>query len=371
MSGARRAPVILVAAVMFGLVQAKHLDAAGILFGLVDTGELFVSTDNGMDWMLHSDLPVRDAVALQARSNASDLFIATRSGVVYRSTNGGVDWTAVGAVSESGVVDLLIRSDGVLLLLTDRGTLYHSVDQGASFIPLAFLTASNFTSLTGTSGDQLYALTRTGEVYESLDQGATWDLKGGLTASNTVRMRALSATLYGLTDTGDVYRSTNAGANWTVIGTLSQVGMRGLAANGPDLAAASREGHLATSPDGVTWTWQGSINQLTLTALATDIPATTGIEEAPEALRIASLWPNPARRGDRITVDFTLGGPAPVELTLYDVVGREVWARQPEVLPAGGHSFDIGAPLRRSGVYFLELSGSRLGSVSRRLVITN
>jgi len=55
---------------------------AGTLFGLINTGELYVSTNQGANWSIRSALPVRDAVALAAGSSSSQLYLASQSGVV-------------------------------------------------------------------------------------------------------------------------------------------------------------------------------------------------------------------------------------------------------------------------------------------------
>ena len=53
---------------------------ATTLFGLLDTGELYKSTDQGLNWTAVSTLPVRDAVALGAGVNSAELYLASRSG---------------------------------------------------------------------------------------------------------------------------------------------------------------------------------------------------------------------------------------------------------------------------------------------------
>ena len=49
--------------------------------------------------------PSSDASALVAGSSYEVLYLASASGSVYRSTDAGVNWTAVGAVTASDVVD--------------------------------------------------------------------------------------------------------------------------------------------------------------------------------------------------------------------------------------------------------------------------
>src|SRR5262245_32112742 len=91
-------------------VPARPAPAA-TLFGLIDTGELFSSVDNGITWSPLSALPVRDAVALAARLSSSDLFLVSRSGSVYRSQDAGANWAAVGAIAAGDLEDLSIRPD--------------------------------------------------------------------------------------------------------------------------------------------------------------------------------------------------------------------------------------------------------------------
>ncbi len=352
---------------VFGVGPAAH---AATLYGLIDTGELFSSADNGVNWAPVSTLPVRDAVALAARLSTSDLFLASRSGSIYRSTNAGLDWNGVGTIPASDVEDLLIRPDGALLVLTATGSLYRSIDLGATFSGLAALTASNFVSLTATApAVRYYALTLTGEVYESVDAGATWVPKGTMTVSNAQRIRAVQSTLYVLTETGDVFRSTDAGANWTAIGTLSQVGMRGLVRNGSNLAAATKEGHVASSADGATWSWQGSINQLELTALASNEPATTGVEPPLVAgLHVGVPFPNPS--SGAMSFALRLERDASVEMALHDLGGRVVARRAPQRYAEGSQVVVWSPQGLKAGLYFLRVSTSVGSTATRHWVVT-
>lgn len=340
------------------------------LFGLIDTGELYSSANNGVNWSPLSTLPVSDATALAARLSSSDLFLASRSGSVYRSMDAGANWTAVGAISASDLVDLAIRPDGILLALTATGSLYSSTDLGASFTALAALTGSDFVSLCFTTPVvKYYALTRTGEVYESPDGGATWTPKGAMAVSNARKLRAVQASLYALTETGDIFKSTDAATNWTAVGTLSQVGMRGLVRNGSALAAASKEGHVATSADGIAWTWQGSVNQLELTALASDEPATTGVEpDLPGAgALLGPVFPTPSTGPASLVVRLT--GDDEVRLTLHDLSGRLVARRPPEALPAGTHTLSWDPRVARVGIYFVRLESAAGLSATRRWLV--
>jgi photosystem II stability/assembly factor-like uncharacterized protein len=358
------------AAFVLALAALASPTSAATLFGLIDTGELFSSADNGVTWSPLSTLPVRDATALAARLSSSDLYLVSHSGSVYRSMDAGVNWTAVGAVAASDLEDLSIKPDGTLLVLTSTGALYSSTDLGATFIPLAALTGSNFTSLTHTTAPAVnhYALTRTGEVYESLDGGTTWTPKGAIAVSNARRIRAVRSSLYVLTETGDIWKSTDAAVSWTAVGTLSQVGMRGLVWNGTSLAAASQEGHVATSADGIAWTWQGSMNQLTLTALASDEPATTGVESEPiSGVFLGPPYPNPSSGVTSFVL--RLERETEVSLVLIDVAGRLVAERSPQRYGVGSHVVAWDPKVVSTGLYFLKIETDSGMTATRRWVV--
>jgi photosystem II stability/assembly factor-like uncharacterized protein len=96
--------------------------AATNLFGLLDTGEFYRSANGGVTWSAIGAIPVRDAVGLAAGSSSSELYLASRSGTVYRSTNGGTSWSAIGAVTASDVAGFALTPFGNVLVLTSTGT---------------------------------------------------------------------------------------------------------------------------------------------------------------------------------------------------------------------------------------------------------
>jgi photosystem II stability/assembly factor-like uncharacterized protein len=327
------------------------------LFGLINTGELFVSANNGVSWTIRSTLPVRDAVGLTARTSTTELYLASKSGSVYQSLDAGASWTAVGAITASDVVDLNIRSDGAIHVITATGSVYESLDQGATFSAVGTITASDVVSLGIISGGNLYALTATGSVYESSNDGVTWTAVGAITFSNGIRLRAKGGDLYAISGAGDTYESTDGGTSWTAVGTLSQVGTRGLVSDGTNLFAATQEGHVASSADGAAWTWQGSMNQLTLTALADDTPAVVSVDPSTPlaSIQFGGPFPNPTV-GSRVRFSLRLDSEETVVLELYDARGKRLAIRNPETLPAGTHNLAWNPGNLRTGIYLVRLT---------------
>lgn len=355
----RSANLLLIGVVVLAIAAPT---SAARLFGLVDTGELFVSDDGGVNWSVQSTLAISDATAIAAGESSDELFLATKSGLIYRSTDAGVNWTAVGTVSASDVVDMAIRTNGDIFLFAETGTVWRSTDDGATFLALAALTASNYVSLTGRAGGgDLYALTETGEVARSADFGVTWNVVGAVTTPDAVEIRSVGHKLYVLTGTGNIAESIDEGATWIMIGTISQVNMAALTMNGAEFVAATREGLVATSGDAMNWNFTGSINQLNVVAIGNDSPTVTGI--APHAppispFRVRSVWPNPAgTTGANVVVQFDLVVSDQVGLRVYNVAGTLISVAAPRPFAAGGpYTMEWEVDGLPSGVYFLRLS---------------
>ena len=329
-------------AVLIALLAATAKPAfATTIFGLVDTGELYASTDGGAVWQVRSTLPVSDAIGLAAGSSTLDLYVATASGTIYHSTDGGAAWNAVGAITASDVAGFAVGPFGALLALTRSGTVYSSSSGGSTFTPIAALTGSNWVSIARGPQGRIYALARTGEVAQSLDQGSTWSVVGAAAVSNAVSHRRRNDDHHLLTATGEIYRSVDFGATWVAVSALTASGMSALLdVNGATLLAAAGTGEIASSANGTAWSWVGAINQLHVTALGTDTPQITGVatEPAPPRFGVASAYPNPRVGAGGAVFAFVLGAPDVVQVQLFDVTGRLRAVRQSEWVPSAGKS---------------------------------
>ncbi len=322
------------------------------LFGLVDTGELFVSTDEGSTWSIRSALPVRDARGLLAGTTSAELYLASESGAVFRSTDAGVTWSAIGGIPAGDVV-ALVPYPGRLVLLTRSGGVFASIDSGVNFTAVGAIAASDVIG-GARLGTSLAAIGRRGDVHVSQDAGATWSLVGTLPVSDAVSVAAFSNRLFVLTATGSVARSQDLGATWSFVGTLSQSGASSLVAGIGGLMACVETGEVATSADGVQWTWRGAIEQLRVQALASNQPHPTAVggTEPPVRALEFTLASNPVR--DAATLMFDLAHETAVVVTVHDLAGRVV-ARpvSGEILPAGRTQRSWRPDALAAGVYWL------------------
>lgn len=357
-------------------VTAASPAGAADLLALIDTGAIYSSSDNGTTWAPLATISVSDAVDIYAGESSSELFMGTRSGSIYRSTDAGVNWTAVGAITASDMAAMLVRTSGNVLALTETGSVYESVDDGTTFTPIAALTGSDHVSLTEIRFGlkPLYALTRTGGVFESTDNGASWTAVGAITTSAAREIRAVGTDLYVMTDTGNMAHSSDNGVTWMFVSTLSQVGMSALAASGTSLIAMSMHGHAATSADGLSWSWPGSINQLTVTALGTDEPTISSVDDRTPAvtvLALRSVFPNPGGNREPFSFVIDVPGQDNIAIDVYDVAGRRVASRARESFATAGAYTIVWTPGNlRSGVYFARVVGATGDVATHKFVVT-
>lgn len=79
-----------------------------------------------------------------------------------------------------------------------------------------------------------------------------------------------------------------------------------------------------------------------------------------DAVALKSAYPNPVQASAHI--GFELPAPAPVKLSVFDVLGREVAVLVDEVLPAGRHELTVDTEGWPAGVYFYTLQSGAFRS---------
>lgn len=342
-------------AILGGLLMAPAVSAAN-LFGLVTTGEVFRSTDDGASWTVQGAVPVSDAVELAALPVVDVLVLLTETGTVYRSEDDGESWTATGSAGASDVADMLVRADGSVVAVTRSGTALLSEDEGATFAPVGSVTASDVVSLTRGGDGALYAVTATGTVSRSDDEGTTWAPVGSVAASDVRAIAAFAGGLVVMTSTGDLWEGTSDGSSWLLVDTLSQVHMVDLVSSSSGLAAVTREGEVATSSDGSSWSWVGTVNQVYVRALATDESPLGVPETAPGTVPVIALgapFPNPAHGLATLRMPITLLEAGDVVLELYDATGRRIDRRTATGLDAGRQVVDWSPAATGAGVFWV------------------
>ncbi|NOT63532.1 MAG: hypothetical protein HOP19_25250, partial [Acidobacteria bacterium] len=170
---------------------------------------------------------------------------------VYRSTDGGQNWSASNTGLRSRTVWDSLKAGATLYAGVEDG-LFASPDEGRSW------TRVNLSQITGVNAlrsynQRLYAGTDDG-VYVSAD-GQTWLLGNGLD-SGVSFLAASGTTIFAGTYGDGVFRSTDGGVNWTAVNTgLTNKSVWALTTIGTNVFAGTEGGGVFRSTDsGANWT---------------------------------------------------------------------------------------------------------------------
>ena len=367
------ARAIIAGAVVIACFAALTGSARADLFAVTDGGEVFRSTTSGASWTLRGNVSEPSITGLTPGSVAGTLYLAGESGDIYRSTDAGASWSVVGNAGASDCEDIVIDRGGDLLVLTESGDFLRSPNGGATWSPQSNAGFSDGVALAigAASGnqDQVFAITASGDVASSID-GQSWSVVGNTSYTPVVDAAWTDGVLRAMTDAGELVVSTNAGASWSTAGTASQVGMRAFTVDNGKLLAITKEGDVAQSTTGASWTWIGTVNQVFVVALAPGLPEfVTSVGGGPAVPQLAvRAFPNPFTD----EIQFALSGvPADsrVEISVFDTAGRRVARVHSGTLSADGAPIRWQPQQTAAGVYFLRVSSDRFSETQRIVFI--
>jgi PKD repeat protein len=177
------------------------------------------------------------------------IYVGSASGGIWKTSNGGTSWTALGDQnSVLGVSDIIVvpgtsphtiyiatgdRDGGSLWALgggqsndnnsigvlksTDGGATWNTT--GLSFTPSQHRLISRLL-IHPTDNNILYAATSAG-VYKTTNGGTNWSQQTSTVFVDLEFKPGTPATIYGSTWNGDIYRSINDGSSWTATLTTS------------------------------------------------------------------------------------------------------------------------------------------------------
>lgn len=192
-------------------VVGFHPSDNNILYAGSPSGGLWKTTDGGSNWTVLTDnnavLGVSDVVVIAGGTTDSD--------VVYIATgdrDGGSMWSLGGDQGNDN------NSVGVLKS-TDGGSTW-------STTPITFTTnqkrRTNRLLKHPSNDNMIYASASDGKVYQTTDGGLTWpSIFSGIEFVSMEFKPGDPTIMYGSTRAGKIYRSTNSGSNWTEVLAVS------------------------------------------------------------------------------------------------------------------------------------------------------
>lgn len=242
------------------------LVAAGLPpLGSGQNAGVFSSTDGGRNWTrrLDAGFPGQFAVTKLAFANAS-VGVAAGFRGLWRTTNGGVTWTAVPNAPDADFVVSVLGGvtwvdANVVLIHGSGGKILRSADQGVSWTdvsPAGFF--EDWLDMAFNAAGVGIAVGPSGRVARSTNGGASWqELVTPLSEPGTAVAFADANTAVVMGNIGQTMRSTDAGATWTTGFAFGASAFYRLRFSSPTfgLAVSGANGlTLRTTDGGETWT---------------------------------------------------------------------------------------------------------------------
>ena len=236
----------------------------------VTDGETAISTEaNGTPYFL--DLSAEQDLSVQiysvVRQPSTGYYIAAcASGKVFRSIDGGNNWSEVSTTDSTPLHDTCVTENGCIFVTTNGGRVYYSSDNGASF------SQAVVNSWRGVGGDSAYGIDSSGDriyvvgdmqpgfdpaVFYSDDNGGTWTSMGALgtlaAGGILLRIDVIDQTEMYVTTYTDNKIFKYANSAWTDISDIARA--KPILLAGENLYNGNNSGDkLRVSDDGgVTW----------------------------------------------------------------------------------------------------------------------
>lgn len=274
-------------------------------------------------------------------------------GVIWRTTNGGINWMEVHRAGGSFNTGLFCR-DSKNIAVLNPSKIFFTTNAGTSWSEKPFTTFSQVIGWTFTNPylDTIFIAGRDGGIIRTTDNGNNWTLSQ--TKSQTGPLNKIfsldSKNVYAVGDTGKIFYTSNAGNSWIRQNS-------GTAKNLNSVWFLSRDTGYVCGDSGIV-----------LKTFTRGLTSAVQISEnVPGSFLLEQNYPNPFNPSTEIK--FSLRTEAFVSLKVYNVNGAEVSELVNENKDAGYYSVSFSAQNLPSGIYFYKLTAGNFSDVKKMMVV--
>jgi hypothetical protein len=231
----------------------------------------FISQNSGATWSATGIAGINSLAAYKNANGGYDLFAATGTKGIYRSTDNGSNWTQVNSGLTDSTIRVVAKSGSLLFAGTVNAGALRSGDNGSTWTPVnSGLTSVHVMSFAvdsfSTGGTvRLYAGTTSG-VFLSTDSGRSWtSLPGAAWTNGDIALAVCpspgkAAVVFAGTWTSGLYMSIDTGRTWTNTSSGQPAANANIyafavvaEATGPAVFAATGTGLYLTADRGKNW----------------------------------------------------------------------------------------------------------------------
>lgn len=353
---------------------------------------IFRSTNNGVNWTSQMDIP---AYASFVASSGNNIFVGIGNFSpnytfgVYRSTNNGLNFSIVG-LNGKVIYDLKGDSQQLVAIALETGNnlVFRSTSNGTNWFNITgnINLGVNDISLSGTKiyagGQGIYVTSNSGNNWTNIFSG--YDNVESILANDSL---ILAGTYSG------IYRSTNNGEIWVRTLNLNKR-INSLYQYGSNIFAGADTGFYVSADLGLTFTnrtellgnarissilvsnnyiFVSNSNFLSgnISAWKRPLIEIIGIQqisnEVPLNYKLNQNYPNPFNPSTKIRFDIPKSGN--VNITVYDMLGREVTTLVNQQLSPGTYETDWDASGYSSGIYYYKIQSDDFVDTKKMVLI--
>jgi photosystem II stability/assembly factor-like uncharacterized protein len=311
-------------------------------------GTIYKTIDGGINWTAVLDLGENSVLNSVFFTDASTGYAVgfsgtgwgwPGSGYLYKTTDGGINWVLQFSPSPSSgpFYSVFFPNETTGFVVGYEGSIFKTTNEGSDWIALSSGTTKNLNSIYFTDTDTGYAVGDTGTIIKTTNGGSDWfALSSGTTSTLSSIYFTDSNVGYTVGDTGIILKTTNGGIDWFTLSSETNYCLRSV------FFLDANTGYVVG--DG------GTILKTTNGGLA-------GLYEIGTSSKFLKIFPNPA------TDKITISSPAITGntlLSIFNVSGEKVVERR---LTDNETQIDISTLPR--GVYFVRLQNEKMVEVGK------
>ncbi|MBK9332123.1 MAG: T9SS type A sorting domain-containing protein [Ignavibacteria bacterium] len=280
-------------------------------------------------------------------------------GLIHKTTNAGQNWIQILREPGLQLEDISIADENNIIVLASTGFLEttnggNNWNLGTSlFSNIRYIHAK---SMSNPFSDTIYVAGHiagdTGVVAKSINSGETWTKS--FLAPFKSRLRKLQAVdnsiVYAVGDTGLIVSTSNGGVNWTIHNSGTRKRLNGVAFINKDTGFAAGDSGLILK------TFTGGITGVS-----------NEILDMPTNFILHQNYPNPFNPS--ATIRYSIANSELVNMSVYDISGREVLNLVNEFKNAGSYSVKFNGTNFASGVYFYRIEAGEFVQTKRMVLI--
>ncbi|MGE8553978.1 MAG: YCF48-related protein [Chryseobacterium jejuense] len=146
--------------------------------------------------------------------NESVGFVCGSTGVIYKTTNGGANFTSISLSINTTLNDVFFINPNIGFVSGDNGTLYKTTNQGANWTPIP-LNTTGIDKILFINDTEGYVTGNNGGIFKTTDQGNSWTTLTTNTPYRLFDIKYNAGKLYAVGQDNRLLKSSDMGQTWT------------------------------------------------------------------------------------------------------------------------------------------------------------